>query len=314
VFVTTKVVVVIGGLVGVALSALAVASYTAQSVAADALLHPFHRPMLDAPPDGCEATTFDGFHVTLSAWRCRPAGRPRATVVLLHGVADNRAGWRPTIDRLLHAGFEVIAYDSRAHGQSTGDACTYGFFEKQDLHRVLDAVQPRKVVLLGMSLGAAIALQEAAGDTRVAAVVAAETFSDLRTVAAERVPYLPKLIVERAFETAEVRASFVADDVSPLRAANRIAVPVLLIHGADDVETVADHSRRVYTALAGPKRLLIVPGGHNHSLGSARVWTEIDQWIEQALREPSSPSTASGLPAAMSTGNQSRSGPNRSAM
>jgi len=148
---------------------------------------------------------------------------------------------------------------------------------------VLGEVQAKKVVLLGTSLGAAIALQEAAGDARVSAVIAAETFSDLRTVATERVPYLPQSIVDRAFETAESRASFVADDVSPVRAASRITAPVLLIHGADDVETAADHSRRVYTALAGPKRLLIVPGGHNHSLGSARVWTEIDEWIDKAV-------------------------------
>jgi pimeloyl-ACP methyl ester carboxylesterase len=287
---------IVAAIVAAALCSLALGVDVAQSVAANALLHPWHRPMLDPTPDGCEATTFDGFHVTLSGWRCRPGGSPRATIVLLHGVADNRASWRPTIARFMPMGYEVIAYDSRAHGLSTGDACTYGFFEKQDLHRVLDAVQPKKVVLLGTSLGAAIALQEAAGDSRIAAVVAAETFSDLRTVAAERVPYLPRAVVDRAFETAEARASFVADDVSPLRAAGRITAPVLLIHGADDVDTAAEHSRRVYTALAGPKRLLLVPGGHNHSLGSARVWTEIDRWIEQAL------------------GVQSEPGPNRFAM
>ena len=278
------------------MSALAVGADIAQSVAANALLHPWHRPMVDPAPEGCETTTFDGFHVTLSAWRCRPAGQPRATVVLLHGVADNRASWRPTIERFTRTGFEVVAYDSRAHGLSTGDACTYGFFEKRDLRRVLDAVRPTRVVLIGTSLGAAIALQEAAGDSRISAVVAAETFSDLRTVAAERVPYAPRAIVDRAFETAEARASFVADDVSPVHAAARITAPVLVIHGADDVDTVPEHSRRVYTALAGPKRLLLVPGGHNHSLGSAQVWTEIDRWIEQAL------------------GVQSESGPNRFAM
>jgi len=275
--------VVVALLVGVAISGLAVGVDVAQSVAADALLHPWHRPMLDPAPEGCEAAAFDGVHVTLSGWRCRPSGQPRATIVLLHGVADNRASWRPTIERFVRTGFEVVAYDSRAHGLSTGEACTYGFFEKQDLHRVLDEVQAKKVVLLGTSLGAAIALQEAEGDARVSAVIAAETFSDLRTVATERVPYLPQSIVDRAFETAESRASFVADDVSPVRAASRITAPVLLIHGADDVETAADHSRRVYTALAGPKRLLIVPGGHNHSLGSARVWTEIDEWIDKAV-------------------------------
>lgn len=85
-------------------------------------------------------------------------------------------------------GFDVVAYDSRAHGESDGDVCTYGFYEARDLHRVLDTVAPGPVVLFGTSLGAAVALQETAGDPRVTAVVAAETFSDLRTVASERAP------------------------------------------------------------------------------------------------------------------------------
>ena len=60
-------------------------------------------------------------------------------------------------------------------------------------------------------------------------------------------------------------------------------VPVLLIHGADDVETPPDHSRRIYDAVKGPKRLRLVPGvGHNHSL-QPDVWPEIDAWIDQAL-------------------------------
>ena len=288
----------IGAAVAFVFIGLAVLSDVAQSVAAGALLHPSHRLVAEAPPEGCDAETFAGVGVTLSGWRCPPTrslrrdGRPEpaATLVLLHGVADNRTSWRSAIERFTARGFEVIADDSRAHGASTGDACTYGFFEKRDLHRVLDAVKAQRVVLLGTSLGAAIALQEAAGDPRIRAVVAAETFSDLRTVAAERVPYLPQPIVDRAFDTAEARASFVADAVSPLRAASHIAAPVLLIHGADDVDTNADHSRRVYTALKGQKRLILVPGvGHNHSLSLDWVWTEIDKWIAQALADQSGP-------------------------
>jgi dipeptidyl aminopeptidase/acylaminoacyl peptidase len=40
------------------------------------------------------------------------------------------------------------------------------------------------------------------------------------------------------------------DDVSPVRAAARITVPVLLIHGAADVETPPAHSERVRAALS----------------------------------------------------------------
>jgi hypothetical protein len=59
-------------------------------------------------------------------------------------------------------------------------------------------------VLLGASLGAAVALQEAAEDPRVSAVVAAETFSDLRIVAAERAPFFfTRGIIGKALKLAE---------------------------------------------------------------------------------------------------------------
>jgi cephalosporin-C deacetylase-like acetyl esterase len=41
-------------------------------------------------------------------------------------------------------------------------------------------------MLLGTSLGGAVAIQAAAIDPRISAVVAAEVFSDLRTIAGER--------------------------------------------------------------------------------------------------------------------------------
>ena len=63
------------------------------------------------------------------------------------------------IRRFTALGFDVVAYDSRAHGNSTGDACTYGYFEKDDLRLVLDQLNASNVVLLGTSLGAAVALQ-----------------------------------------------------------------------------------------------------------------------------------------------------------
>lgn len=35
------------------------------------------------------------------------------------------------MDRFCKLGFDVVAYDSRANGESEGDACTYGFHEKK---------------------------------------------------------------------------------------------------------------------------------------------------------------------------------------
>jgi pimeloyl-ACP methyl ester carboxylesterase len=222
--------------------------------------------------------------VNLKGWQCRASITRRGTLVYLHGTADNRTSGAGVIERFVGRGFDVVAYDSRAHGESDGDVCTYGFFEKQDLHRVLDIVGPGPVLLMGTSLGAAVALQEAARDMRVTAVVAAETFSDLRTVATERAPFFfTSGVIERAFELAEEQGRFRVDAVSPVAAAADLKIPVLLIHGAADTDTRPDHSRRVFAALAGPKRLILVPGArHNESL-RGDVWDDVERWLESVL-------------------------------
>jgi pimeloyl-ACP methyl ester carboxylesterase len=155
------------------------------SAGAGGLLRPARRRVVGPPPTACQDATFAGDGVSLKGWQCRAASTRRGTLVYLHGVADNRTSGAGVVERFVKRGFDVVAYDSRAHGESGGDVCTYGFFEKRDLRRVLDTVGPGPIVLVGTSLGAAVALQEAALDPRVIAVVAAETFSDLRTVATE---------------------------------------------------------------------------------------------------------------------------------
>jgi pimeloyl-ACP methyl ester carboxylesterase len=262
------------------------------SLGANAILHPARRPVATAPPSSCKNALFDGAGVTLRGWRCRASGARRGTVVSLHGVADNRTSATGIIDRFVTRGLDVVAYDSRAHGESGGEACTYGFFEKEDLRRVIDQLEPGPIVLIGTSLGGAVALQEAATDRRITAIVAAETFSDLRTVVADRAPsFLPDAAIDRALTVAAERGHFDTTRVSPVMAARTITAPVLLIHGAVDVDTPPEHSRRVFAALGGRKQFILVPdAAHNQSL-AGDVWRDIDEWIDRAL--PPRPSGAS---------------------
>ena len=254
------------------------------AVGAGGLLHPSRRHVAIAPPAGCRTATYAGAGIQLQGWRCEAVAARRASLVYLHGVADNRASGAGVIERFVARGFDVVVYDSRAHGESEGKACTYGYFEKQDLHRVIDTLSPGPVVLAGTSLGAAVALQEAAEDSRVSAVVAAETFSDLRAIATERAPFFFTAgIIRHAFELAEQEAEFDVDAVSAVVAASRINAPVILIHGEADTETRSDHSRRVFDALRRQKRLILVPGaGHNGSL-RAEVWDEVARWIDSVI-------------------------------
>lgn len=270
--------------VGAAPLLLGSAAWLLPSLGSALILRPLKRAVISAPPARCQEVTFTGAGVTLSGWRGRGIGPRRGTMVYLHGVADTRASGTGVIERFLQRGFDVVAYDSRAHGHSGGESTTYGFFEKEDLRRVLDSVDPGPIVLVGSSLGAAVALQGAALDRRISAVIAAEAFSDLRTVVKERAPFIftPGLLA-RAIELAERRGKFQMDAVSPVAAARAIEAPVLLIHGAADADTPPEHSQRVYEALPGPKRLILVPGaGHNQSL-QGPVWKEIERWLDTVL-------------------------------
>jgi hypothetical protein len=247
---------------------------------ANALLHPSRRAVGAAPALPHRDFAVDAGGVTLRGWLFPAQTKARAgTVVYLHGVADNRASGVWIAERLVRAGLDVVAYDSRAHGDSTGEACTYGFHEKRDLSRVLDRLGVERAIAVGVSLGAAVALQAAAEDPRITAVVSVSTFSSLHEIARDRVGRIAsERQLAEAIAIAERTARFEVAEVSPVAAAARLRIPVLVVHGAQDAETRPEHSKRVYAALAGPKRLVLVDGaGHDDAL--ARAWPEVEAWI-----------------------------------
>ena len=276
-----KVIVIGGAAIALLLTiAIGVAATQLPAVGAGALLFPSRHVTMRQRPAACEDRTFSGTDVRLKGWQCKTSVMPaRGTIVFLHGVADNRGSAVGIIETFNPLGFDVVAYDSRAHGESEGDRCTYGYYEKRDLQLVLDQVGATNVVLIGHSLGAAIALQTAAIEPRVRAVVAISTFSDLRTIATERASYLPAWSLGPAFARAEQDGRFIVDEVSPEKAAARITVPVLLMHGARDRDTLPAHSQRVFDALHSPKQLVMVPdAAHNDVLNGATLAT-IQAWL-----------------------------------
>ena len=280
--------------IGAALLLLGVVASQVPSLGAALILHPLRRPVVMEMPSMCEEITYPGDGVDLKGWRCEAVGPRKGTLIFLHGHSDNRTSGTGIMERFRKRGFDVVTYDSRSHGESGGTAMTYGFYEKEDLRRVIDTVKKGPIVLLGCSLGAAVSLQLAADDRRISAVVAAETFADLRTVVTERAPFFfPSWAVTSAIRRAEREGRFEMDAVSPALAARTITSPVLLIHGEVDSETPPRHSQRVFDELSGPKRLIIVSGaGHNESL-HGDVWKDIEQWIDTIL----SAQAAAGQPA-----------------
>jgi pimeloyl-ACP methyl ester carboxylesterase len=84
---------------------------------------------------------------------------------------------------LLHGRYNLVLFDFRNHGQSSGNVTTMGLREAGDLRAVLDWLEeskgPTSVAVLGVSMGGAAAINEAAGDLRVGAVILDSTHATL---------------------------------------------------------------------------------------------------------------------------------------
>jgi len=221
--------------------------------------------------------------IPLRGWKARPPAPNGDWVLLFHGVSDNRTGNIGHAEFLLRHGYSLVMMDSRAHGESGGDMATYGWKERHDTVAITDALyageKVRHLYALGVSMGAAIALQSAAIEPRIEAVAAEAPFANLREVSYDYAgldisPLLGKTLFRpasmAAMHSVEKEGGFKPDDVSPEKAVAARPFPVLLICGTRDHRIPCRHSERIYRAAAGPKELWIVKGaGHAAALGQS---------------------------------------------
>ncbi len=215
--------------------------------------------------------------IKLNSWLIKAQPPAKGTILHLHGVGESKIdGLR--FAKLLHDhSFNVFLYDARRHGGSEGRFCTYGYFEKHDVSTIIDYlmtrtdITPGKIGLFGTSMGAAVALQAAAIDSRIAAVIAENSFATLRSIFDDyqkrmiQLPfhYLRNIVIVRS----ELMAQFKASDVSPLDAVRGISIPLLFIYGENDRHINPHYSEMLFKNATGPKELYAIPGA-----------THLDTW------------------------------------
>lgn len=133
-----------------------------------------------------EDLTFESAGERCAAWRWSGEGgefaghRGRPCVVMAHGFGYTRdSGLEPFGERFAGAGLDVLAFDYRSFGDSTGEPRQLVDWRRHredyraavDFARTLDGVDPDRVALWGSSYAGGHVIPVAADDGRVAAVV-----------------------------------------------------------------------------------------------------------------------------------------------
>lgn len=210
-------------------------------------------------------TTGDGF--TLTGWLLKTRTERKGTIIYLHGVGDCKESGLPLAKVFCRNGYNTALLDLRAHGVSGGEFCTYGYYEKNDIRQLIDILERNEngtgpIVLFGTSMGAAIAIQTAAIEKRVQAIIAEGCFTDLRTISVDyqtRIAKLPWHFVRNlVMHRAERIAHFKHREVSPLLAVEKISVPILFIHGKMDPRVKSEYSELLYSRAHEPKKIYMI--------------------------------------------------------
>jgi dienelactone hydrolase len=248
----------------------------------------------------------------------RAGGRdtPRPAVVLVHGFKGFKDWglWPSFAERVARAGVSAVTFNLSGSGvDDTGEFVFPERFghntfsaELQDLRRVVDALEagdlgvvpPTSLGLLGHSRGGGIAVLHAAADPRVRALVTWAAISTVqRWAAPDRAAWRAEGVqpVKNA-RTGQILPQYPdvlddiernADSLDIERAAARVAVPWLIVHGVDDEAVPLLESERLAAAAAPARtRSLWVPGA-GHTFGAVHPWrgttSELDIVLDTTL-------------------------------
>lgn len=251
------------------------------------------RVLIDTPQSAglryeiLELRAADG--VELFSWFLPARGTPKATVLFLHGNAENISTHYANVAWMPDQGFNVLVLDYRGYGKSAGSPSLAG--AQLDVDAALRAllerreVDPKRIVLFGQSLGGALALHYAARGPRrdaLRAVIADSAFSDYRAIVREK---LAGFFLTWPFQW--LPALTVDNDYSPLASVASVSpLPLLLIHGQRDTIVPPEHSERLFAAAAQPKELWRLPAaGHIQSVRDPALRQRLGDYIRRVVEQ-----------------------------
>jgi fermentation-respiration switch protein FrsA (DUF1100 family) len=221
-----------------------------------------------------EITTGDG--VMITGWLAVP-DKPRGYLLWLHGNAGNISHrWPDFLSYASGQRLAVLLIDYRGFGSSEGSPDEAGVYRDSRAawaYLMNQGAKPDNTLILGRSLGGAVAL-ELASQVKPAGLILESTFFSLKEMVKKTVPVLPVHFL--------LKSKFPSDELI-----GDIDLPILFFHGTDD-RVIPFKQGRNLAGLAKKERMRFVPvkgAGHNDlaaTMGSV-YFEEVGSFVDSCI-------------------------------
>jgi len=218
----------------------------------------------------------------LHGWWLPAEQTASATVLYLHGNAQNISTHLGNAYWLPKAGINLLIIDYRGYGHSAGQPSLPGALLDIEaaLQQALLLADDTPLIIIAHSLGASLAIQaiaESPNKAKLAGAIFAAPFSDYQRVAREA---MAKVWFLWPFQYPISWG--INNDFAPIKSVAKLApLPQLYLYGTDDSIINPQHSKRLFTAAGEPKQRLALSTGHNTMFNPDETRQLILQTIER---------------------------------
>ncbi len=211
----------------------------------------------------------------LTGWLIKTLKPPvKATILYCNGNAGNKSHRLPIAHSLARRGYNVFLFDYRGYGDSNGTPSEKGLFRDGKAAFLYltehENIPPENIILMGRSLGCAVALKSALHQSP-GALVLISPFTSAKNMARKMPLFYPlSFLMSPLFDNTEMIP--------------QVSCPVLICHSPKDEIISFSMGEELYRSAPEPKKLIPLSGGHNVDyFEDEKFLNELDDFLTQVL-------------------------------
>lgn len=215
--------------------------------------------------------------------------------LVCHGYTSKAKHMAGFVNKFYSLGYNVLAVDARAHGDSEGTKIGMGWVERFDviewIKYIISLEPDAQIILHGVSMGASTVLMASGEElpNNVKAIIAdcgyTSEWDEFRQEAdVLHIPWFPVLNASSAIS--KVRDGYDFKQASAVEQVKKSHIPTLFIHGSKDELVPYGMLNELYSAANCEKEILTIQGaGHalSSSVAPELYWNTVETFLKKHL-------------------------------